>query len=306
MFYFDLRHNVKFKNENGKRKPVSSRNAFHYITRTLHFSQQSEDIEWVCSGNLPAWVKNNPVEFWKAADDFEKSARTSSHITVALPKELTLAQREELAKKLISEFCDKYKLPYSAAIHNEKAALDTEHDQPHLHLLYSERTLLDEIERPAEQFFKQYRPKNPQNGGARKITADVLNLGRYQIHEYRRRTECIINEILEKYAPTKLVTIKGLELEVPSKVSCLSYHDYNLQNDTSLKEVPQIPRWKLRSSDPITILEVEAQKATIKQIRQDNQFELYKEQYQKEFDRLHLGPEVSCKPDRFGSDYEPF
>lgn len=283
MFYFDLRHNHKEKSK-------SSFNAYCYITRVKHFAlnkiELNEVIEFVDSGNIPKWAEYKSENFWTSADKFEKKgARTSTHITIALPKELNSEQRIELSKILITDFCDEFKFPYSCAIHNHKGALDSQYDQPHLHLQYSERTTLDDFERPPELFFRQYRPKNPERGGAQKITADVLGLGRHQITYMRQVTEKLINETLEIYAPTKHVRIKGVEVVVPNRVSCLSNQDYNAEFGTQLKDTPQIPRWKIHSSDPITQMDIKPQIEQIKKIREENLFELYKPFYIAEIQR---------------------
>jgi hypothetical protein len=59
-------------------------------------------------------------------------------------------------------------------------------------------------------------------------------------------TEVIINEHLEKYAPTKIVKINGIDVEVPNVVSCLHHEDYNRIHGTNLKPVPMIPKSLLR------------------------------------------------------------
>ena len=282
MFYFDLRHNVKEKR--GKGKSSSSLNAFYYIQRLKHFAENksdlNEEIEYSSFGNLPRWANDKAEKFWSAADQHERNGmRTSSHITIALPNMLNKSQRIELTQNLIKAFCSEFELPFSCAIHNHKATLDDGQDQPHLHLMYSERTSIDKIDRPPEQFFNQYRPKNPEQGGAQKITADLLKMGRQQIMIYRRLTEKLINESLEKHAPTKVVEIHGISVVVPNRVSCLSNDDYNEQYNTHLKPVPQISRWKLRSADPVTQLDIKPCIENIKKIREENNFELYKHYY---------------------------
>lgn len=172
--YFDLRHNLKNDNQNLERKKGdkshrrSSQSAFNYINRTSYFlnlKSNIEEIEYRASFNMPRWAENNPAYFWKSADLHEiKRGRTSSHITIALPKELSKENRIKLCETLMHEFCGQYKMPCSIAIHNHIAALDENSDQPHLHLLFSERSLLDNIERSEEQFFKQYRHKNIEKG----------------------------------------------------------------------------------------------------------------------------------------------
>ena len=282
MFYMDIRHNVK--------KANSSKNAFHYLTRTGHFlaKKQDEELEFVRSGHLPAWAKNRPADFWKSADQHEiERGRTSTVLTVALPKELNRLQRIELVESFIREFTATYQFPYTAAVHHHASALTGE-DQPHLHLMYSERSLADGIERSPEQFFKQYRPKNPQQGGAQKMTANALGQGKNQVVIFRQTTEQLLNDCLQKYAPQKTIMLNGLALTVENSVSCLSNRDYNKQFGTDLKDVPQIPRWKLYSADPIIQLDVQAQKETIQRIREENKMELYKTTYENELAKREL------------------
>jgi hypothetical protein len=155
MFYMNIRHNVK--------KDSSSKNTFHYLTRTAHFAEQKadEELEFVRSGNMPAWAVDAPASFWHSADRYEIArGRTSSTLTVALPKELSKQQRKELVEAFIQEFADQYQFPYTAAVHNHPSELTGE-DQPHLHLMYSERSLADGIERPPEQFLSSIVQRIP-------------------------------------------------------------------------------------------------------------------------------------------------
>ena len=251
MFYFDLQHNVK--------KDSSSKNTFHYLTRTAHFKNdakhENEKLEWVKSGNMPKWADGRPDLFWAAADKHEiERGRTSSAITIALPNNLTITQRQNLAKDLIQEFATQHQLPYTAAIHTHKSSITGE-EQPHLHLMYSERSLSDGLERLPDQFFSQYRPKNPTKGGAPKLTANALGYGKNQIQAYREITETLINQHLQQFAPTKKLLIGGIEVEVSSLVSCLSNNEYNRKHGTQLEDVPQIARWKLYADDlPLKLL----------------------------------------------------
>ena len=288
MYYFHLSHNVKgnsqIKLSDGHSKYRLSKSAYHYITRTLYFSKHKSDIEeleYCASYNMPIWSENHPEKFWYAADQYtSETRRTSSHITIALPKELDKNRRIELSERLMHEFCGQYKMPSTIAIHNHVAALDGQSEQPHLHLLFSEKSMLDNIQRSPEQFFKQYRQKNPEKGGALKITADVLGFGRNILFHYRTQTEKIINEFLEKYAPTKIIEIHGMEIEVSSAVSCLSNEDYNKKHGTNLKTVPQIPRSLLYSTDPEDQNKVAEYRKNIREIRQNNLYELYKKEYE--------------------------
>ncbi|OTG75647.1 hypothetical protein B9T33_16295 [Acinetobacter sp. ANC 5054] len=303
MYYYNQRHNVKQKKSStpvgkNKTKPKrnsTSKNGFHYITRTAHHSElkDGESVEFVKSGNMPTWAEKNPKVFWHSADRYEiERGRTSQVMTVALPKELSSWQRQELVENFIDEFANKHQFPFTCAVHIHKSAITGE-DQPHLHFMYSERTLADGLERPPEQFFKQYRPKNPTKGGAQKLTADVLGLGREQINYHRQIAENLINESLLKYAPTKIVKVKGrkpgepeLEILVPNVASCLSNKDYNAKHGTNLRDVEQIPRYKLYSSDPDVIKEVQAKKEMIITTRDWNNFELYHQQYYAAFEKI--------------------
>lgn len=278
MFYFDLQHNVK--------KDSSSKNTFHYLTRTAHFKNdakhENEKLEWVKSGNMPKWADGRPDQFWAAADKYEIArGRTSSAITIALPNSLTTLQRQALAQDLVQEFATQHQLPFTAAIHTHRSSITGE-QQPHLHLMYSERSLSDGLERLPEQFFSQYRPKNPTKGGAPKLTANALGMGRDQVKEYRQITETLINQHLQQFAPTKKLLINGIEVEVPSFVSCLSNADYNKKHGTQLEDVPQIARWKLYADDlpPEVVEDIENKKDEIRAIRERNNMQLYAKEYE--------------------------
>lgn len=276
------------KTRSGKVKNgATAKNRFHYISRTSHFKNYkesaSEQIEFVRSGNMPNFAEGNPAAFWEAADIYERSnGRTCSSMVVALPKELSQAQRIELAEQFISEFADRYYYPFTCAIHNHAGSLGGQ-EQPHLHFMYSERHV-DGIERTVEQFFKRYNPKDPQKGGAQKLTADVLGMGKAQLQLYRQKTEDLINQSLKHYAPTKMVEIRGVEVEVPSLVSCLSNQEYNKKHGTQLKDVPMMNKAIrfAREKEPVLVAERERMTAEINQLRAENNYELYRPFYEAE------------------------
>ena len=290
MFYCNLEHTAKkaIKTRSGKIKNgATAKNRFHYITRTSHFKNYkesiSEQIEFVKSGNLPSFAEGKPAEFWQAADVYERSnGRTCSSLVVALPKELNQAQRIELAEAFITEFADRYRFPFSCAIHNH-AGLIAEIEQPHLHLMYSERHV-DGIDRSAEQFFKRYNPKDPQKGGAQKLTADVLGMGKAQLQLYRQKTEELINDSLMRYAPMKQVEIRGIQIEVPSRVSCLSHRDYNKKYGTQLQDVPVMNK-AVRfacENEPELWAKQQHMIEEIQRIRAENRYEQYRSFYEAE------------------------
>ena len=296
MFFCNLEHTAKkaIKTRSGKvKKAPTARSRFHYITRTLHFKKYkesaSEQIEFVRSGNMPNFAEGKPAEFWNAAEIYERSnGRTCSSLVVALPKELNQAQRIELAEAFIAEFADRYRYPFTCAIHNHAGALAGQ-EQPHLHFMYSERHV-DGIERTAEQFFKRYNAQDPQKGGAQKLTADVLGMGKAQLQLYRQKTEELINDSLQRYAPTKVLEIRGLKVEVPNEVSCLSNQDYNKKYDTNLQDVP-IMNKALRfakESDPVRYQQKQDMIVEINRLRAENRYELYKPYYEAELNKQKL------------------
>ena len=290
MFYCNLEHTAKkaIKTRSGKIKNgATAKNRFHYITRTSHFKNYkesiSEQIEFVKSGNLPSFAEGKPAEFWQAADVYERSnGRTCSSLVVALPKELNQAQRIELAEAFITEFADRYRFPFSCAIHNHAGSI-AGIEQPHLHLMYSERHV-DGIDRSAEQFFKRYNPKDPQKGGAQKLTADVLGMGKAQLQLYRQKTEELINDSLMRYAPMKQVEIRGIRVEVPSTVSCLSHRDYNKKYGTELQDVPVMNKAVrfAKENEPELWAKQQHMIEEIQRIRAENRYEQHRLFYETE------------------------
>ena len=141
-----------------------------YISREGKYSgrERYEDLEATGSGNMPKWAEQNPAHFWNAADEHERANGSAyREIEVALPRELTPEQRLGLVEDFVrQELGDQH--AYQWAIHTPKAALDGG-EQPHAHIMYSERRM-DGIERDPDQFFKRYNSKNPEKGGAQKAS----------------------------------------------------------------------------------------------------------------------------------------
>lgn len=141
-----------------------------YISREGKYSgrERYEDLEATGCGNMPKWAEHDPGQFWNAADEYERAnGSTYREIEVALPRELTPDQRRDLVEDFVRrELGDQH--VYQWGIHNPKAALERG-EQPHAHIMYSERRL-DGIERDPDQFFKRYNAKNPERGGAQKAS----------------------------------------------------------------------------------------------------------------------------------------
>lgn len=170
-----------------------------YILREDKYKPHDEKLEKLEGknhGNMPEWAKNDPKLFWKMSDEHErKNGSTYREHIIALPRELDEQQRLELVQEWIKqEIGDKH--PYSYAIHTPKA-LDGQ-DQPHCHLMFSERTL-DGIDRGADQFFKRYNSKDPSKGGAKKANKSATYAERKtELKEMRSRWGDIANKHLER------------------------------------------------------------------------------------------------------------
>lgn len=137
-----------------------------YITRTgeyAKFTERGEKLEAVEAGNMPAWAAHDPLLFWQAADAHERqNGTTYREFEIALPRELSEGQRLDLVREFVAvEIGDTH--PYQFAIHTPKASDGGE--QPHVHLMFSERRL-DGIERDPDTFFKRANKKAPERGGA--------------------------------------------------------------------------------------------------------------------------------------------
>ena len=139
-----------------------------YIARVGKYAQrleQGEKLEMTESGNMPKWAQENPILFWQAADQYER----------------------------------KNGYAYTWAIHN-KTALDGG-EQPHVHLMFSER-MNDGIERDPEQYFKRYNAKYPERGGAKKHNVQGTATERKTaLKEMRGRWEQMHNAHIDRHIP---------------------------------------------------------------------------------------------------------
>lgn len=182
-----------------------------YISRMGKYAQrleQGEKLEHSESGNMPKWAQSNPLEFWKAADQYErKNGTVYREHEIALPRELNAEQRAELVREWVqNELGDRH--AYTWAIHN-KTALDGG-EQPHVHLMFSER-MNDGIERDPEQYFKRYNSKFPERGGAKKHrSGETPTERKAALKEMRDRWEQLHNAHLEKHGHGKGISMKSL------------------------------------------------------------------------------------------------
>lgn len=171
-----------------------------YISREGKYSgrERYEDLEATASGNMPKWAEHNPAHFWNAADEHERAnGSTYRELEVALPREMTPDQRRELVDEFVrQELGDRH--AYQWAIHTPKAALEGG-EQPHAHIMYSERRL-DGIERDPAHLFKRYNAKNPEKGGAQKASGGKTKSAmKDELLLTRQRWADVQNAHLERY-----------------------------------------------------------------------------------------------------------
>jgi MobA/MobL family len=126
---------------------------------------EREDLVYWRTRNLPTWANDDPVQFFSAAEVHERIGGVAyTEWRFSLPRELTRRQQMAAARAMLHEaFGDTH--PYVWAFHCPPAADGGE--QPHVHVLWSARTL-DQHERSPAQFFKRYNRPHPERGGAQK------------------------------------------------------------------------------------------------------------------------------------------
>ncbi len=144
-----------------------------YIAREGKYEnrlEKGERLESTDNGNMPAWAKDNPQQFWLAADAFERQNGTAyREMEIALPRELNPEQREGLIRDWVKQELGE-RHAYQWAIHVPTAADGGE--QPHCHLMFSER-IDDGITRDPEQYFKRFNRKAPEKGGSQKANTGL-------------------------------------------------------------------------------------------------------------------------------------
>ena len=110
-------------------------------------------------------TKHYAFSFWQAAAQYERAnGRVYTELLASLPRELTRDQRLALVRDVVHQQLGA-RHPYAFAIHNP-LALDGG-EQPHAHIMFSERTL-DGRARSPQQFFARAHPDAPAEGGAAK------------------------------------------------------------------------------------------------------------------------------------------
>ena len=143
---------------------------YDYIIRDGRYARACQDeVVHIESGSMPAFASSDARVYWAAADSHERSnGRLFRSLTAALPNSLVLAGRLELARSFAAHVTAG-QMPYTLAVHAGLSKEPGVADNPHLHLVFSER-VNDGVERAAEQWFRRASPagRDPASGGARK------------------------------------------------------------------------------------------------------------------------------------------
>ncbi len=142
-----------------------------YIARDGQY-QQRGGVELVESGNMPEFAQADPHSFWVAADAHERAnGRTYTELQIALPRELDPAQRQELAREATRELLGD-RFAYTLAVHSPLAKDNI--DQPHMHLMFSERVVDSNTQSlPEDRFFKRNGAKKDPEWNAREKPMEV-------------------------------------------------------------------------------------------------------------------------------------
>ncbi|WP_353098417.1 MobA/MobL family protein [Stenotrophomonas lactitubi] len=188
-------------------KKGSAQRHAKYIERQGSHSSRA-DLIHSGYGNMPTWAKDNPLEFWRMADRFERTngAAYREH-EIALPNELTSPQLIELAKRLVSNLVGSK--PHHYAVHAPDGKLGGIQN-PHIHLMYSDR-IPDGIERAPDRTFSRYNPNQPAAGGRRKDSGgkNPMDL-RKEVTAARKIVADTQNQVLAEYGHQARVDHRSL------------------------------------------------------------------------------------------------
>lgn len=149
---------VQYLTREGRYAPVQAE--VEYLTRTSAATAERDDLVHQEVANLPAWAHGNAAGFFARAEQHERAnGRWGTTWQLALPKELGREVQITLARDFLATHLENH--PHLWVMHdpvNEQGG-----HQPHIHVLFSERTN-DVMERkgPADYF------KQPQGGGCAK------------------------------------------------------------------------------------------------------------------------------------------
>ena len=177
-----------------------------YIEREGKYAKDAEEVEYRESENMPGWAEDDPRKYWAAADEHERAnGRLFVQVEVALPVELDQEQRRDLARSFAQELTGSERLPYTMAIHRGESQKPGKPDNPHVHLMISERGL-DGHDRNAATWFKRVNAQDPEKGGAKKTSLS----SKEWLADTRQRWETAANRALERAGSAERIDHRSL------------------------------------------------------------------------------------------------
>lgn len=182
--------------------------AHAYITRTEEYDDPERDSAvHTESDHMPSWARDDPRDYWDAADLFERAnRRLYLSADFALPRGLEPDDQIALAYAFAQELTAVERLPYTLAVHAGHDADGREHN-PHAHLIVSERRN-DEVERSRQQWFRRANSAHPERGGAPKSRTFH---GREWLEHARERWAQLTNTTLERCGRHERVAHRSYE-----------------------------------------------------------------------------------------------
>lgn len=179
----------------------------NYILREQRYEYGAHELIHSESANLPEWA-TSPNDFWDAADEFEAvNARLYTEFEIALPRELTSEQQVRLVRDFVqAEIGDQH--PYTWAIHEPKA--QDGKPNPHVHVMFTSRSLADGIEREREVFFKRANRHQPEQGGAPK---NRQWMAKERLLDLRESWETHANVALKRAGHNAVIDHRSLEAQ---------------------------------------------------------------------------------------------
>ncbi|MDE9447376.1 MobA/MobL family protein [Xenorhabdus bovienii] len=253
-----------------------------YIAREGKYAnrlEKGEKLEATDYGNMPTWASAEPQQFWQAADAFERQNGTAyREMEIALPRELMPEQREALIRDWVKQELGE-RHAYQWAIHVPTAADGGE--QPHCHLMFSER-LNDGIARDPEQYFKRFNRKTPERGGSQKANTGLDPATRKaQLVALRERWEVTCNQHLER-------------AQLPERIDMRSYAKQGLDLVPEKKMLPS--EWRQPQQRSVI--------TEYRHIRQEQMRSLKAVQFMEKQENLTYSPEITRNMQSFRNKHD--
>lgn len=182
-----------------------------YINRESVFEQRGGCV--YKAHHLPRWAKDNPLNFFRAADEHERdNGERYKEIVFSLPNELSLSQQKEIIQRFLDAHMKNYY--YAYAIHDKIGTMSNGKHHTHVHLMFSTREI-DDCERKQERqpdvFFSRVNPKHPEKGGCRKSGIWNGKNRAKNLSVLREDFARIQNEVLAKYGVPVRVDHRSLK-----------------------------------------------------------------------------------------------